>query len=184
MENLFHKEIQIVRKTWERKALIWANSLHSKNVFFFVPPGSSDRSFFPFNKFQCFKTLTQEGQRKECIYMAISFHTTCSVQTFLKLGFFLLSYTLLTLRFWDKICLTLSICQLTANHPGQVQEPYKQFFLMSLCYHTCLYHFLPGTKLPASRKNSWGECFYTKDFPPSFSPIQRIWQYADDTVRA
>lgn len=115
--------------------------------------------------------------------MALSFHTTCSGQTFLELAFFLLSYILLTLRFWAKICLTLPFCQLTANHPGQVREPYRQFFLTSLCYRTCLYHFLPGTKLPASRKNSWGECFYTKDFPPFFSPIKRIWQHTDDTVR-
>lgn len=53
-------------------------------------------------------TLTQEGQRKKHIYKANSLHTTCFVQTFLKIGFFLLSYTLLILRFRRKICFTLS----------------------------------------------------------------------------
>lgn len=60
------------------------------------------------------RLLGRRVKRSLFIYMAINFHTTCFCPNFSQNNFFLptiynfLSYTLLTLRFGDQICLNLS----------------------------------------------------------------------------
>lgn len=71
------------------------------------------RQIIPFNKFQCFKTLIQEGQKRSLFTWLLTFIPPAFVQTFYQNRFFhhlnfLLNYTLLILRFGDQICLNLS----------------------------------------------------------------------------
>lgn len=110
--------------------MICANSLHSKNIFYFAPPDSSDRpsTFLKTHtpNSNALRLLGKRVKRSLFIYMAISFHSTYFCPNFSQNSFFFLptiynflSYTLLTLRFGEQICLNLSASRSQSSWTSQ-----------------------------------------------------------------
>lgn len=100
----------------KKKDLICANSLQSKNIFFFCISWFC-RQILSFNKSHCFTLSPRrvKKKKKSLIYMDINFYTTCFCPNFSQNRFFFFftisdfsCFTLLILRFGDQICLNLS----------------------------------------------------------------------------
>jgi hypothetical protein len=150
MHNLFH-EVNTLQEKPEKCFGLYKFLPLIKNGFFFAPPDSS-------NRYQCFKSLNQDGQKRNLFIWLLTFIPPAFAQTFLKIRSPPPSQFSLELYFANPFHLDIKSACTYLPADNQLnwtsQGTYKQFFLMSLCYHTCLYHFLPGTKLPASRKTS------------------------------